>query len=274
MEVLEKSETFEEVEGVWQYAYVTIVYRIENDIYHGISNNRQHFHEPQSIKLEELASSVLIPREIYCPICSPHFTQAPASPSATFYVKRPSLLSYRYLHLNGNPAKISERVLEEVKVGEILRLNPHPNIAKYLGCLVHEGRIIGTCWTKYHNSLMDIVNPGHHMKRHVIYNDHLLKDRDAWLNGIEKGIRHLHSLGLVHNDINPANIMLDDTGTSIIIDYDSCKSIGQNLEGVGRTYEWYDESVQDSLPSNDLDALDEMRVWLSGALTKNFKFGE
>lgn len=29
------------------------------------------------------------------------------------------------------------------------------------------------------------------------------------LEGIENGIRHLHSLGPVHNDINPSNIMLD-----------------------------------------------------------------
>ncbi|CAD6447927.1 027d77a6-6148-466e-a3e2-4ab4bd6a52a1-CDS [Sclerotinia trifoliorum] len=43
-----------------------------------------------------------------------------------------------------------------------------------------------SCWTKYHNGLMDIVNPGHHMKRRVICNGHLLKDRDVWLNGIEK----------------------------------------------------------------------------------------
>lgn len=117
MEVLETSEIFEEVDGVWQYAYVTIVYRIENDIYHGISNNRKHFHEPLSIKVEELASSVLVPRESYFPNFSPLFTQAPASLSATFYVKRPSLLSYRHSDVNDNPTKISDRVIREVKVG-------------------------------------------------------------------------------------------------------------------------------------------------------------
>lgn len=112
------------------------------------------------------------------------------------------------------------------------------------------------------------------MKRHIIYNDHLSKDRDAWFNGIEKGIQHLHYLGLVHNDINPANIMLDETGTPIIIDFDSCRLIGQDLEGVGRTYEWFDESVRISSQSNDLYDLDEMRAWLTGGPMEDFKFRE
>jgi serine/threonine protein kinase len=32
-----------------------------------------------------------------------------------------------------------------------------------------------------------------------------------------EGIKHLHSLGLVHNDINPSNIMLDEHGIPVII---------------------------------------------------------
>lgn len=44
------------------------------------------------------------------------------------------------------------------------------------------------------------------------------------------------------------------------------------MEEVGRTFEWYDESVQLSLPSNDLDALYEIREWLSDNSAKIFKF--
>jgi len=116
---------------------------------------------------------------------------------------------------------------------------------------------------------MHIVNPKNRGKRAFISDGRLLKKLD--LNGIEKGIQHLHSLGLVHNDINPSNIMLDKD-VLVIIDFDSCRPIGKSLNEVGRTYEWYDESVQYSLPSNDLDALHEIREWLRDSGSKLFKF--
>ena len=56
-----------------------------------------------------------------------------------------------------------------------------------------------------------------------------------------------------------------------IIDFESCRRKGESLEGVGRTYEWYDEEVQMSLPQNDLDALKEMRIWL-GDESEAFQF--
>ena len=49
------------------------------------------------------------------------------------------------------------------------------------------------------------------------------------LQDLLAAIKHLHSLGLVHNDINPANIMLDQEGTLILIDFDSCRNIGESL---------------------------------------------
>lgn len=113
------------------------------------------------------------------------------------------------------------------------------------------------------------------MKQAFVYDDRSLKNCDGCLHGVEMGIRYLHSLGLIYNDINPSNIMIDeDTNkdTSIIIDFDSCRPVGESLEVVGRTFEWYDESVQLSLPSNDLNALYEIREWLSDNIIKSFKF--
>lgn len=61
--------------------------------------------------------------------------------------------------------------------------------------------------------------------------------------------------------------------TAVIIDFGSCRRQGESLDGVGRTYEWYDDNVQVAVPENDLDALDEMRAWL-GDESKEFKFPE
>ncbi|SJL04266.1 uncharacterized protein ARMOST_07627 [Armillaria ostoyae] len=44
---------------------------------------------------------------------------------------------------------------------------------------------------------------------------------------LDQGIKHIHGLGLIHNDINPNNIMLDADGTLVIIDFDSCRRAGE-----------------------------------------------
>lgn len=49
---------------------------------------------------------------------------------------------------------------------------------------------------------------------------------DIIISGVTAGIDHLHSLGLVHNDINPMNIMVDKVGNAIITDFDSCVPVG------------------------------------------------
>lgn len=98
------------------------------------------------------------------------------------------------------------------------------------------------------------------------------KDYNCVLAGIESGIRHLHSLGLVHNDINPTNIMRDGD-KAIIIDSGSCRAVGESLEDVGRTYEWCDEKVQHAVFENDLNALEEIRIWL-GDRSQAFQFRE
>ncbi|WDK16863.1 serine/threonine-protein kinase [Colletotrichum graminicola] len=83
------------------------------------------------------------------------------------------------------------------------------------------------------------------------------------LDDIEDGIKHLHSLGLVHNDLNPSNILINGC-TWVIIDFGSCRYKGERLDSVGRTYECFDEAVHSSRPQNDLDALREIRNWLEG----------
>ncbi|KAL2190332.1 hypothetical protein L209DRAFT_770246 [Thermothelomyces heterothallicus CBS 203.75] len=159
------------------------------------------------------------------------------------HIKKPRLISYDRIRLGSQPNQIAESVLFEAAVCEFLKLHPHPNIATYLGCQVSDGRITGLCF-----------------------------DYSSLLAGIESGIKHLHALGLVHNDINPSNIMLDGD-EAVIIAFGSCRPAGESLEGVGRTYEWYDEQVETALPQNDLDALEEIRIWL-GDNSKPFQFVE
>jgi len=91
--------------------------------------------------------------------------------------------------------------------------------------------------------------------------------------GVRKGLDHLHSLSIVHNDLNPSKIMLDDEDVPRIIDFGSCTSIGQSLKGVGHIYECYDDRVQMASKSNDLDALAEIHAWMNGEASR-FRFSE
>jgi serine/threonine protein kinase len=91
---------------------------------------------------------------------------------------------------------------------------------------------------------MDAINPDNLKKSMSI----LVADRAAIRNkaachfpGIEDGIRHLHKRGLIHNDINPTNIMIDNG--PVINDFDSSRAPGETLHKVKRTYGWHDPDV-------------------------------
>lgn len=60
---------------------------------------------------------------------------------------------------------------------------------------------------------------------------------------------------------------------AVIIDFGSCRKLEESLEDVGRTYEWYDEKIQESVFENDLKALEEIRIWL-GDDSREFQFND
>ena len=87
-------------------------------------------------------------------------------------------------------------------------------------------------------------------------------DTDLILQGIQEGIRHLHSLGLIHCDINPANIVMDGD-TPVIVDFDSCRRNGEKLVK-GGTLGWTREDFEFARPENDEYGLSKIRDFLLG----------
>lgn len=83
-----------------------------------------------------------IPLEDLLPEMRPHFTKAPEGIPQSCYAKKPTLLS---LHMDSDHNTLAEVILHEVEVCEILKNNPHPNIAQYLGCVVEDNKIHGLC---------------------------------------------------------------------------------------------------------------------------------
>ncbi|KAI9836916.1 MAG: hypothetical protein M1837_003233 [Sclerophora amabilis] len=152
--------------------------------------------------------------------------------------------------LNGNMI-----LFEEAEVLELLKQQDHhhhhhPNIVRYHGCTVNRGNITGLALERYGVMLQ------------YRYEDvpHDL-DIAACINGIRAGVKHLHSLGLAHNDLNPTNIGLDGDDNPIILDFGSCKKFGEEPLS-GGTYGWIDEDYSTSAPRHDESASDKIEAWL------------
>ncbi|KAJ0424788.1 kinase-like protein [Aspergillus carlsbadensis] len=256
MEVIQKHEAFKRSDGKMQFAYVDVYVQQDGMLYSGKWMNR--FELPKT--LEDLQEVKKIQTEGRGP-------EVQGRAWSAVYIKTPSLLSFANKNLE-------EQIMHEVEACEILRKNPHPNIAAYYGYQETNGRVSGLCFKRYPSRLLEAVNPGYRNKVafRASARDLVTGDMKRNLQGILAAIKHLHSLGLVHNDINPANIMIDENGTFILIDFGSCRPIGGSLCTAGRTHQWYDPSVEVSLERNDLDAFHELRTWLTGSVDEDFLF--
>jgi serine/threonine protein kinase len=257
MEILQKNEAFKRIDGNMKFSYVQVFAQQDGILYSGKWANR--LDTPK--RLDDLQELKQISTEDRGPEVNITWSAV--------YVKTPSLLAYA----NGN---LEKQISREVETCEILRKNPHPNIAIYYGYMETRGRVSGLCFKRYTSTLLETVNPQHLNKVAFVSNSReLVKEHmKHGLQGILAAIKHLHSLGIVHNDINPANIMLDEDGTLILNDFDSCRYIGESLRNTGakRTHQWHDPSVDVSLEKNDLDAFEELNVWLKGSVTEEFLF--
>ncbi|KAF2213378.1 hypothetical protein CERZMDRAFT_17352, partial [Cercospora zeae-maydis SCOH1-5] len=141
-------------------------------------------------------------------------------------------------------------LLEEAKLLEFLKIHPHPNLIKYYGCTLKNGRITGIALERHEVLLL------------YRYADRSLPfDTAACMDGIRAGVTHLHSLGLAHNDLNPMNILLNKDDQPVIIDFGSCRKFGEQLISAG-TPGWIDDEYTVSAQENDEAALLKIESWL------------
>ncbi|KAK4115649.1 kinase-like protein [Canariomyces notabilis] len=144
-------------------------------------------------------------------------------------------------------------MLDELRALERIAQNPHPNIIRYHGCRVRRGRITGIVLDRYEKNLdqyIQRVGP--------------LVDKAPFMDALEDAVRHLHSLGLAHNDINLSNIMVNDAGMPVLVDFGSCKWIGARLGPSGGTpgFAENDGEFDTSEASHDPFGLVKIREWL------------
>lgn len=236
IQVLEQGEAWTNVGEDSVFSHTAVILRKGNEFYYAHSKRRYRSSDqidPANLELHP------IPIEDIWPPFSSDLTPAPDPVPEDYYVKHPSLVSYD----ETDDVQPSDILLEEARICEVLRKHPHPNIAQYVGCSVQDSRITGLCFVKYDTTLATRLND----------RDRPVHPDKCW-NAIKGGIEHLHSLGLIHNDLNPRNIMLKPDDTPVIIDFDSCRRDGDKLLK-GGTWGWTDENVQYASPKNDYDGL-------------------
>jgi len=260
MEIIQQKESFKfnEAAGRLMFSYLSVFAKQDGKLYYG--KWRERFGKPETLDdLQEI-------KEVATEDVGPELKTTWSG----VHVKTPHLFTL----LKPN---VDQKIAREVEACEIIRKNPHPNIATYYGITEANGKVSGICFKRYVDNLHLTFNPAHLSKemfrergRDLVQGE--MKHR---LDGLLAGILHLHSLGLVHNDINTSNVKLDEDGNFILIDFDSCRRIGEDLEeesGAGRTFGWHDPDVKTALPKNDLDAFEELRIWLIRSSNKKYTF--
>lgn len=254
MQILQRHETFKRIDNRNQFHRVKFTIEQDGNYYIGYLKARQE--NPSD--LSQLQDVQQVQTTGRGPKLQPHWTIT--LPTNESHVKKPAIDDLV------NP-KLESQMEHEIQVWEIIKQHPHPALAVYHGCVESEGRASGLVFTQYEETLSQRVNPGRLCKRDFIASGRPLVQpwMRRWLESIESGLGHLHSLGLVHNDITPANIMLGDKNEAVIIDCDSTCRIGESLVDKKRTYGWADRNVTHAAPSNDLKSLGELETWLFGS---------
>ncbi|KAK6984155.1 kinase-like domain-containing protein, partial [Favolaschia claudopus] len=183
----------------------------------------------------------------------PQLTRATRPPDAPeFYVKKPHVVEYDANDaraMGGNTA--AQNLAHEAQICNVLMKHPHPNICNYYGYIAShtDGRMEALLFDRHGSDLRKTVR------------DKLEVNVDVVVAGISAGIQHLHSLGYVHNDINPSNVVLRPSGEPVIIDFDSCREIGTSGKKMGTT--GWTNNAPVSKPENDWYGLEKVKQWLA-----------
>lgn len=189
-------------------------------------------------------------RNIHPQFLPARMSEAKAVPDPTTYIKKQDYFAMAdflggiynlYLCKNDPrhnlPAQITMR---EICVCELLKANPHRNIAEYRGVLTTTSITHKTCGVM--QSFRSPVMTGIAFKRYdrtllEVVEQSLKRPFDAFkaITDIEKGVRHMHTLGLVHADLKPSNIFVDyrnqpfnpNKWVFVVGDFDSTHRIGE-----------------------------------------------
>ncbi|KAK0708427.1 kinase-like domain-containing protein [Lasiosphaeris hirsuta] len=190
--------------------------------------------------------------------CVPTVPDSHAGPD--FYTKRPGHLESLMSHNGDNhltdTLTIPDLVLHEARMLDLLsQHSQHPNIVRYHGYRVRRGFITGL--------VLDMV-PGSALTECMFAGELHKIDKEPFMAALESAVDHLHHVvGIAHNDICPANVMIRPDGMPCLIDFNSAAKIGHPKPWACFTLPWHDEKGNQRISQkrHDLYGLAKLR-WL------------
>ncbi|KAF5023004.1 hypothetical protein F66182_4962 [Fusarium sp. NRRL 66182] len=245
------SEVSDHDTGLFQHTSFGVIH--DDAFYYGQLNVRK-----VDVSLLDLTSALnLVPDENVFPKWPPRnakLTQIPKDLPSNVYIKRPKVSLYHIFQAHNVLHLLPQGLMEEAQAMEFLTQHPHPNIIHYHGCQIRRGRITGLVLDRYRYNLRDYV-------KHKVG----LLDKESFMAALESAIHHLHSLSWAHNDLNPGNILINEIGMPIVIDFGSSHETGEKLSTSRGTEGWIDEEIKKYTTSekrHDIYALGKIREWL------------
>ncbi|KAE8165197.1 hypothetical protein BDV40DRAFT_297788 [Aspergillus tamarii] len=188
------------------------------------------------------------------------FTQAPMELLANgeVFIKRPNISQYDIYKRRNVVHLLAKSLLEEARTMEFLSAHPRSCFIQYHGCRIRRGYLTGIVLSRHSHDLKNYLSQGVGSI-----------DKKAFMNALESAISHLHSLGWAHNDLNPTNVLVDDSAASggmpVLIDFGSAGKIGSVLGTSRGTSGWFEGRIEDyttSKKEHDIFAREKMRLWL------------
>ncbi|KAF9024749.1 hypothetical protein BDZ89DRAFT_1068857 [Hymenopellis radicata] len=229
---------------VWEadkecFAFWSIVWTNGNDYFY---HRYPHRDLPEDICVLTRHAQI-IPKTYYRVPPPPGLTPASVPPPDDSYVK-----AYKPIYVGDpeklvNTSQLADDMIREARICQRLADSPHPNICEYRGFVEQDGLMTGLCFKRYGKDLHTAVTDGDEI------------DVDGVIQGIKRGLDHLHSLKLVHCDINPFNVVLGPDSQAVIIDFDSCYEEGTEIVGKGG------RKIR-----NDLYGMQKIEEWLKSTL--------
>lgn len=194
-------------------------------------------------------------------------TQAPLVLPANVqvFIKRPNLSQYDVFKRHKVVHLLARGLLEEAHTMEFLSEHPHPNFIRYHGCRSQRSYLTGIVLDRHSHNLKDYLK-----------NRAGTIDKKVFMDALESAIHHLHSLGWSHNDLNPTNVLVDDSkasgGMPVLIDFGSACETGRLLGTSRGTSGWIEGRIEDyttSKKEHDIFALEKIRIWLDNPTFDN-----
>ncbi|CAL5872048.1 uncharacterized protein PFLUO_LOCUS6305 [Penicillium psychrofluorescens] len=186
--------------------------------------------------------------------------QAPLELAANVqvFIKRPNISQYDVYKRYNVVHLLAQSFLEAARTMEFLFAHPHPYFIRYHGCRFRRGYLTGIVLSRH----------SHHLKNYLSRGVGNI-DKKSFMNALESAIYHLHLLGWAHNDLNPTNVLVDDSeasgGMPVLIDFGSAGEIGSLLGTSRGTSGWIEGRIEDyttSKKEHDIFSLEKMRLWL------------